>query len=104
MHEHVRRVDQAVKRRSSGRRLEVEDDTALVAVQMQEGAGHAVMAVGPVVAEGIALRAFHLDHVRAHIGEDMRRERPHDDVGQIDDTNTSQRSSSHSGPSPQLFL
>src|SRR4051812_16616776 len=71
--------------------LQVEHNTALVAVQMKEAAGHAFMAIGPVGPERVALLALDLDHVSPEIGHDVRRKRSHDHVGQVDHANSAQR-------------
>ena len=85
MHEDVGGRDQLVQRGHVVGALEVEHHAALVAVEMQEAAGHAWIAVRPVAAKRVAFGAFDLDHVRAHVRHDVGRERTHDDIGQIDD-------------------
>ena len=72
-------------------RLEVEDDPALVAVQLEERPAHAGVARGPKAADHVALRRLDLDYVRAHVREDVGRERPHDDVGEVEDADAGQR-------------
>ena len=90
MHEHVGRGDQLLQGRHSGGRLEIKNDAALVAIEMQKAAGHAFMPVRAIAAKRIPLRAFDLDHVSTHIGHDMGGERPHDHVGEIKNADAAQ--------------
>src|SRR4029077_9107142 len=72
------------------RLLQIENDAALVAVEMEKAAGHSIVAIRTIAAERVTLRALDLDDVGAHVCENMRRERTHDHVRQVDDANAAQ--------------
>ena len=90
MHEHIGGGDQSVQGRHAAGLLEIKDNAALVAIEMQKAARHAVMPVRAIAAKRIAFRAFDLDHIGAHVGHDMGREWTHDHIGQIDNADAAQ--------------
>ena len=91
MHEHIGGGNQRAQGRHVTGLLEIEDNAALVAVEMQKAASHSFMPVGAIAAKRIALCAFDLDHVRTHIGHDMGREWAHNHIGQIENADAAQR-------------
>ena len=90
MHEHICGGDEPVERAPVHRVLQVEDDAALVAMQIEYVSGHAGVPHGLVLAHEVALGRLHLDHVCPHVGEDMRSEGPHHHVGEVDDANAAE--------------
>jgi len=63
---------------------QIESQGALVAVEPGEIPAQTV-AHDTLPADRVALvRGFDLDHVRTHIGEQHRAERPSEDAGQVD--------------------
>lgn len=71
--------------------LQVELDAALVAVQVKERPGHPRVAQGPVVPGGVASSVLDFDHVSAEVRENVGRQRPHHDPGQVQHPDTGER-------------
>ena len=74
--------------------LQIERDAALVAVHVHVHRRHPRMTIRSGVAVRVALRRLDLDHVRAHVAQDLRRDRTEHVDGQIDDPDASQWSRS----------
>ena len=84
---HIGRAHELEEDRLALRRLEVDRDAALVAVEVvvaRPRARHAPRLVA-------AVRVLDLDHVGAEIGEDERRRRPGDDVPQLENAQARER-------------
>src|ERR1700728_2445490 len=91
MQEYIRRFGQKVQSRTAFRGFQVKTYAALVAVQIQKAATHARVSERLVSPKGITIRAFDLDHVGSKIGKNMGCERTHDYAGQVQDSETSER-------------
>src|SRR5262249_47029229 len=72
--------------------LQVEHDGALVAVHAHEQRAH-VLALGMLgaVALAVAARILDLDDVGAHIAQGLRRGRPEDELGEVEDAHPVER-------------
>src|SRR6185436_9721270 len=74
-------------------RLEVHRDAALVPVEHHERRRLALYRGFGIAARVVAARKlFHLDHVRAHVGEQQSAGRPGHDLRELDDLDALQRS------------
>ena len=71
--------------------LEIENDTSLACVGMQEDMPHPSMVHGADMAHVVAFRGLHLDDLCAQLRQDLGRKRPHDDRGQVENLHTCQR-------------
>ena len=92
LHQHIGASAQALDEIDALRRLEIDGDRALVAVEVQERGRKAVAPIA-VGARVVALaRLLDLDDVGALVGEDHGRPRPRQHRGQIDDANACERS------------
>src|SRR5882757_1743781 len=85
------------------RLLEIEDDRALVAVEVDELARHAGMAAAfGHGAQEIAAGRLNLDDVGAVVGERSRADRPDDDRRQVDDADARERTAAHAANSSSI--
>ena len=92
LHQHVGPRGEALDEIDALRRLQVDGDRALVAVEVQERGREAVAPIA-VGARVVALaRLLDLDDVGALVGEDHGRPRPRQHRGQIDDADARERS------------
>ena len=89
--QHVRVARQRKHRIARLGTLEVQRNRALVAVHVHEHVAHAGIAVGPQLARDIALGRLDLDDLRTQVTEDLRRIRPHQHRGQVEDAHALQR-------------
>lgn len=88
----VRLAREAAEGRGAALALEVEHDAPLVPVHLHEEAGHVRRAGAAHVAGGVADRRLDLDHVGAHVAEDLAAERAGDDRRQVEDADARERS------------
>ena len=70
--------------------FDIEHDTALTAVHVDEYARHARHWPGRDVADIIAARCLHLDHIGAHVRHDLRRIGSENHTSQVNNANASQ--------------
>lgn len=69
--EYVGRAGQAPERVASAFQIEVQHDAALAAVGVQEHGAHAAMPGRAQVADAVALGRLDLDHLGAHVPQDL---------------------------------
>ena len=91
-HEDVGALDQAQQRGEPVRLLDVQSDRALVAVEVDELAGHAGIAAAlGHGAQQVAAGRLDLDHLGAIVGERARADRADDHGREIDDAHALER-------------
>src|SRR5882757_1387043 len=95
----VGRRDHSLEDFNAARFIQVEDNRALVAVGDGEGGGHAAFAPAHRAREIADAGRFDLDDVGALVGEDHRRHRARDHLGEIDYADAVERSG-HRGCPP----
>ncbi|MCY1225839.1 hypothetical protein D3C81_959840 [compost metagenome] len=83
--QHIGIGGEAQQRFAPGGLLQVQHDAALAAIDVQEDAGHAVVAAGAHITHGVAGGRLDLDHVGAEVAEDLGGVRSHQDGGHVDD-------------------
>ena len=76
--------------------LEVERDGTLVAVDRKEHRTHARVQAHAIGAHEVALGRLDFYNVRAIVAEDLRRERPEHDRGEVEDAHPGERTA-HGG-------
>src|SRR5690606_3369579 len=86
------------------RRAQVQHDAAFAAVEIGEHAAAPLGLAGADIAGGVAVRAFHLDHVGAQIGQDLGAVGPHQDRGQVKDAHPGKRAVFLSGAGHAAFF
>jgi len=64
--------------------FQIEHKRALVAIEVEEDMAHLGVPGGTGIAHDVALRRLDLDHLGAEIAQDLGRQRPEDDRGQIE--------------------
>ena len=75
--------------------LEIDHDAALVAVEVEEGGGHAALERAAEEAGRIALGWFDFDHVGAEVTEHHRAKRSRHNLGEIQDAKPNEWSFCH---------
>jgi hypothetical protein len=93
MNEYVRGRDELGKCLSSGRTLQVQHDTTLVAVDREMNRPHLLRAPAAHVPHDVPFRPLDLDHVGAHVAQYLHCIRPHHYGREIDDPHASEHSS-----------
>ena len=88
---HIGRLHQLEKSIQALRLFEVQHQTAFVAVDVQKNRAHARVTHGTNAAHRIPGRRLDLDHVRPHVGHELRGKGPHQHTGQIQYTQSIQR-------------
>ena len=91
VHEDIGRGQQRVQARHVAGGLEVQHHAALASVQVEEKGTHLRIARAADHAHRIALRRLDLDHLGAHIREQLGRHRPEHEVAGVDDAHAGQR-------------
>src|SRR5229473_1234186 len=87
----VRLPGEAQQGVASIRMLEIDDNAALAAVGVEKHPAHARGSARPDLTNDIAVGAFHLDDIGAHVREDLGGIRSHQDRGQIENGKTAER-------------
>lgn len=93
MHQRVGTLNQPLERLLARALLEVKVDAALVAVQVQHRAAHAL-----VPKRAVAFGGLDLDHIGRHVPQDPRPIWAHDDAGEVDHTHATERAGVCGGP------
>ena len=75
--------------------LEVDRNAALAAVGVEKHSAHARRSSRADLPDDVAIRAFHLDDVGAHVGNDLRGIGSHQDGGQIENRKTVEGTHGH---------
>ena len=91
VHEHVGRLDEAQQRVASRPGLQVERDAALVAVHVEVHGRHARVAPRTGLPVRVARGRLDLDHVGAHVAEDLRGDGAEHVDGDVDDADARER-------------
>jgi len=92
VHQNVALPDQRQQHRRRFLLFQIEHERAFVAVEIEKDMAHLAMPRGSGIAHDVAVRRFDLDDVGPEIGEDLRRQRPEDDRGQIENLDPRERS------------
>jgi len=95
--DHVRRRHEGFHHLHRLRLLEIELEAALVAIEKEIGGRFAILVGWPCARLVTAAGIFHLDHIRAEIGEERSTPRSSDDTREIDDADAveSERKGGH---------
>ena len=100
----VRAHGESAARRAPFRRLQVEDDGALAAVQGDEVAADPGRD-GQDVPVAVTARRLDLDHLRTEVGQKDAAERARDVLGVLDDSHPAQRAGQgHRSPRPRRAI
>ena len=92
LHQHVAILDQPIEDFLALGMFAVDRDRALAAVEHGEIEAVGALHVAQLAAGDVAdARPFHLDHVGAHIGEQLRAGRPRLHVGEVEDFHAVER-------------
>ena len=92
LHQHVALLDQAVEDLAALRVLRVDRDRALVAIEHREVERVRIRHVAQLAARDVAdAGPFHLDHVRAHVAEELRAGRTRLHVREVEDAHAFER-------------